>query len=526
MLNQTINVNNVPPPDILSALIAGATDHYAQLNREQRAQISALERELGRTHGQMLSVFRIIGEAEVPPERMPDKLVEVAQHYKRLVDSAAVAVGDNPEIAALKTTVRAALDRGDLDAADGTYAEVERLQLADLARRALDAAATAAQRAEIALTRLRFREAADHFAAAAARVPPGHDQERLTYLDREANSLYRQGEEFGDNDALATAIDRNRHLLTLCPRQRVPLSWANTQNNLGIALATLGERESGTARLKAAVTAYRAALEERTRERVPLAWAMTQNNLANALAVLGERESGTAQLKAAVTAYRAALEERTRERVPLAWAMTQNNLGNALLALGERESGTARLEEAVTAYRAALEENTRERVPLAWAVTQNNLGNALLALGERESGTAQLEEAVTAYRDALREYTRERVPLDWAMTQNNLGTTLATLGERESGTARLEAAVTAYRNALEERTRERVPLDWAMTQNNLGMALTVLGERGNRLDRLEEALAAVRDAWQVYEQAGFEHHRAEFENRIHALEAAIAQRRG
>ena len=142
-------------------------------------------------------------------------------------------------------------------------------------------------------------------------------------------------------------------------------------------------------------------LQELTRERVPLDWAMTQNNLGNALARLGERESGTARLEEAVAAYRAALEERTRERVPLDWATTQINLGTALARLGERESGTARLEEAVAAYRAALEEWTRERVPLDWAMTQNNLGTALQTLGERESGTARLEEAVAAYRAAL-----------------------------------------------------------------------------------------------------------------------------
>ena len=94
---------------------------------------------------------------------------------------------------------------------------------------------------------------------------------------------------------------------------------------------------------------------------------MTQNNLGNALETLGERESGTQRLEEAVEAYRAALQERTRERVPLDWAMTQNNLGNALGTLGERESGTKRLEEAVEAYRAALQEWTRERVPLRWA---------------------------------------------------------------------------------------------------------------------------------------------------------------
>ena len=78
------------------------------------------------------------------------------------------------------------------------------------------------------------------------------------------------------------------------------------------------------------MAAYRAALEERRRDRVPLDWATTQNNLGNALGSLGERESGTARLEEAVVAFRAALEERRRDRVPLDWAMTQNNLGAAL----------------------------------------------------------------------------------------------------------------------------------------------------------------------------------------------------
>ena len=63
------------------------------------------------------------------------------------------------------------------------------------------------------------------------------------------------------------------------------------------------------------MTAYRAALQERTRERTPLDWAASENNLANALTTLGERESGTAELEEAVAAYRAALEEWTRERI-------------------------------------------------------------------------------------------------------------------------------------------------------------------------------------------------------------------
>jgi hypothetical protein len=88
--------------------------------------------------------------------------------------------------------------------------------------------------------------------------------------------------------------------------------------------------------LEEAVTAYRDALLERTRERVPLQWATTQNNLGNALWRLGARESGTARLEEAVTASRDALLERTRERVPLQWATTQNNLKIALRLIEER----------------------------------------------------------------------------------------------------------------------------------------------------------------------------------------------
>jgi hypothetical protein len=55
------------------------------------------------------------------------------------------------------------------------------------------------------------------------------------------------------------------------------------------------------------VAAYRLAREEFTRERVPLDWAVTQNNLGNALSTLGSREAETARLTEAVAAFDACL---------------------------------------------------------------------------------------------------------------------------------------------------------------------------------------------------------------------------
>ena len=159
--------------------------------------------------------------------------------------------------------------------------------------------------------------------------------------------------------------------------------------------------------------AYRAALKEDTRERVPLQWAMTQMNLGLALLRLGERESGTGKLTEAVAAYREALKEYTRERVPLQWAMTQNNLGNALRALGERESGTARLDEAIKAYGEALQEWTRERVPLDWAASFGNQGFAMMLIADRTNDLSLAEAAVTEIQTAY-ETLRDGGQQSWA----------------------------------------------------------------------------------------------------------------
>jgi hypothetical protein len=94
-------------------------------------------------------------------------------------------------------------------------------------------------------------------------------------------------------------------------------------------------------------------MEEFTRERVPLDWAKTQMNMGLALERLGERESGRAHLEQAVEAFRLALQENTRERVPLDWAETQFNLGLALVALEARSPSADTTREALTCFQQA-----------------------------------------------------------------------------------------------------------------------------------------------------------------------------
>jgi tetratricopeptide (TPR) repeat protein len=469
------------PQEKVDELVRNAKHPLEELTAQQRENIALLKEKLDLNVSQVRAALGILGENDIPLERLAAKLVEVAERFKTLQETASAQLGDDPKIAALKSDAQKAIEAGELAKADTLLADVETEQRHALDRLAVNAAQTSARRGEIALTRLRYAEAATHFANAAAVFPPNstYEDKRMGYLAREAIALYLQGSDFGDNDALRASIGQFKRLVELTPRERAPLDWATTQNNLGHVL-----------------------------------WR------------LGERERGPGKLEEAVFAYREALKERTRERVPLQWASTQSNLGYALWSLGEREAGTARLEEAVFAYREALKEQTRERAPLAWAATQSNLGNALVRLGKRESGPGKLEEAVFAYREALKEQTRERVPLDWATTQNNLGNALVRLGERESGSGKLEEAVFAYREALKERTRGRVPLDWAASFGNEGIALMFVAERRRDASMAETALSQINMAFETMRDGDDAPNAAYYERRLSRARAIIARLRG
>jgi tetratricopeptide (TPR) repeat protein len=199
---------------------------------------------------------------------------------------------------------------------------------------------------------------------------------------------------------LEQAVTAFQNALEEHTRERMPLDWAKAQNNLGTALWRLAGKHSAIGDLissiygrkgitrrreliQQAIIAYQESTEERTRQRVPLAWARTQHNIGLALLSLGDQEAGTEHLEQAVTALRNALEERTRERMPLAWARTQAALGKALLTLGERETGTEQLEQALKAYDGALAVLVEKHDEHYYGICRANRDKAIARLTER-----------------------------------------------------------------------------------------------------------------------------------------------
>lgn len=156
-----------------------------------------------------------------------------------------------------------------------------------------------------------------------------------------AGALFTFGEQAGDNAALAESAAAYRQVLAAWTRDRVPLDWAMTQNNLGTALWTLGARESGTARLAEAVDAYRLALQEYTRDRVPLDWAGTQLNLGLALEVLANRRHDPAGMEAALAAMRNAADFFREDGVSYWLPIAEKNIRRMEAALAALQAGPA-----------------------------------------------------------------------------------------------------------------------------------------------------------------------------------------
>ena len=237
------------------------------------------------------TLFDKLGHSEVPPEHYPDVLVKVIEEIQQLQIDVGILRGDSPEIQELFDRAKAAVEKQQFGQAEEAFKEVENKSLSAVSGAMLNAAQAKAGRARIRKIGLDYRDAAQLYLDAAALVKNVDQDLYLKYLADAADTYYDLGNEFGDNASLDRSISLWKELLEHLPRNKAPNDWATTQNNLGNALARLGERESGTARLEEAVAAYREALEEFTEEETAYYWEVAKGNLEGTLKLIEERKN-------------------------------------------------------------------------------------------------------------------------------------------------------------------------------------------------------------------------------------------
>jgi hypothetical protein len=191
--NNTLTCNyGLSPKQVKELTEAAARGATGQLTDT----IVTLSKELGVTEDATKTLLRIVGEQDVPLERLSETLTRVANDYKRLQAQAAALNPDSPTARKLVEQARAEIDAGHFPAAHRHLAEATQAQIAAAQQvrqvseqahaaeeaQLLGAAASTVAEGDLTLTEGRYPEAADLFRQAAELVPPGHPDERATYL--------------------------------------------------------------------------------------------------------------------------------------------------------------------------------------------------------------------------------------------------------------------------------------------------------------------------------------------------------
>jgi tetratricopeptide (TPR) repeat protein len=224
-----------------------------------------------------------------------------------------------------------------------------------------------------------------------------------------------------------------------------------------------------------------------SRDRDPLAWAETQNNLGNVLAAMGQQRRDAELFEKAIQCFDNALGEYTQEGSPMEWAATQYNLGTANQALGRLIDATKPFKVAVDAYTNALLVWTREDSPEDWMFTMHQLGDTFHAYGKLLKGNRQFQKSVVAYKNALAVLDADNYALELTATHNNRAVVLHHLGESEENPERLVEAIKAYEKALTVSMEQQLPIHLAvLCRVNKATAQNVLAEITNDTALAEE----------------------------------------
>ena len=355
----------------------------------------------------------------------------------------------------------------------------------------------------------RLREAVDLYQPAIDRFETTQDvQLWASAYTNFGKTLLALGELENSFDTLSMAGRAFEAALSVTDREQMPLIWGAAQNNLGNVYQALGRRSSdrniGAGLHLQAVVSFSLAMQELTREKLPLQWATTQNNIANAYQSLAFRQNDPAQaadyLRKSAEAQRAALGEMTRERTPLMWATVQLNLGRTLMTSAQTAAtpadAGALLAEAVAALRGALEVLPRETSSDQWAAAQVTLGQALQFVAHASVDPTARAEALaaaeTAQRAAFDVYGQGR-PVELSSVRHDLGQTLMMQGEADAGRYALAEEIYRAEQALRSRTAD--PLGWARAEAGIGEALRARGTADRDRALLQEARRRTQSAW-------------------------------
>jgi tetratricopeptide (TPR) repeat protein len=219
-----------------------AARHEAELRAERLAG------EAQTTKQQMLIFLSILAKQEVKPEQVPATMAEITRNYQRQQDNYATLAPQDPDAADLVRRAKQATDAGRFDEADHLLEQAVDRETAAVAEHQTKVAELVAARGDNAATQLHYTDAARHYDAAAAQLPPSATEKKLIYL-LQAGDMWRTA---GNLAAALTSYQTSRSIA-----ERLDPGNAGWQRDLSVSYDRIGNVLVAQGNLPEALKSYR-----------------------------------------------------------------------------------------------------------------------------------------------------------------------------------------------------------------------------------------------------------------------------
>jgi tetratricopeptide (TPR) repeat protein len=259
--NSTLNVYNRDPEAL--QLLARQLDRSEGDRRAAVAKAEELARQLNLSDVTTQVVVQFLRTLARQPdlklEQVPAKMAEMTANYIHMQERLAVLSPQDPTAADLARQAEEAGRAGRFEEADRLLEQAEARETAAIDEHRVKAAELRAARGDNAATQLHYADAARHYEAAAAQLPPSVSDTKALYLFMAGNALQTYG-------YLAAALTDYQASHDIFARlTKADPGNAGWQRDLAVSQNKIGDVQRAQGDLAAALTSYQASLAIRDR---------------------------------------------------------------------------------------------------------------------------------------------------------------------------------------------------------------------------------------------------------------------
>ena len=252
------NIVNKQNPATLAILAKALSDK--NISEEHRHQAEAEAAKLARqldlsnvTTQAVVGFLRVLGrQPDLKLEEVPAKMAEITANYLQMQARLAALSPQDPTATDLVRQAAEAGKAGRFEEADRLLEQAEAREAAAVEKHQIKVAELRAARGDNAATQLHYADAARHYEAASAELPPGASDKKAVYLAQAGDMWWTSGNS-------TAALTSYRADLTITERlAKADPGNAGWQRDLSVSQERIGDVQQAQGDLAAALTSYRA----------------------------------------------------------------------------------------------------------------------------------------------------------------------------------------------------------------------------------------------------------------------------